>query len=195
MFLLSRRSESQIVKIHKIWLIVRLRIVLNTIFSFEIASCVQTKSRRHVSNLFCQLSLHRIFFFDKSFESNELCFFNIQHVMKSCKQTSNSSIQMKSFSRWYLFFEFVIKWFNTDRFFFTNTIKTSIKFKMFIRIFSFFVVHQVFDCKDSKMCLDWEFFVEHFRRRFNSKEFWIVLIFVNLIIALTTNDWHFFHNA
>jgi hypothetical protein len=46
--------------------------------------------------------------------------------------------------------------------------------------------------KDSKMCLDWKFFVEHFRRRLNSKESRIVLIFVNLMTSSTTNDWHFF---
>jgi hypothetical protein len=154
LFLLSRRFEFRIVRIHKIWSIVRLQIVFDTIFSFEIASCVQTKSRRHVSNLFYQLSLHRIFFFDKFFESNELCFFDIQHVMKSWKQTSNSSIQMNFFSRRYLFFEFVIKWFNARRFSFTNTIKANIRFEMFIRTFNFFVVHQVFDCRNSKMCLD-----------------------------------------
>ncbi len=178
MFLLSHRSESRIVRIHKIWSIVRLRIVFDTIFSFEIASCAQTKSRRHLSNLFCQLSLHRIFFFDKFFESNELCFFNIQHVMKSWKQISNSSIQMKSFSRRYLFLESVIRWFNARRLSFMNTTKANIKFEMFIKTFNSWIVHQFFDCRDSKMCLDWEFSVEHFRRRLNSRESRIVLIFM-----------------
>ncbi len=188
MFLLSRRSESRIVRIHKIWSIVRLRIVLDTISSFEIAFCAQTKSRRYLSNLFCQLSLHRIFFFDKFFESNELCLFDIQHVMKSWKQISNFSIHVKSFSRRYLFLESVIKWFNARRLSLMNTIKTNIKFEMFIRTFSSLIVHQFFDCRDSKMCFDWEFFVEHFRRKLNSRKSRIVLIFVNLMISSTTND-------
>jgi hypothetical protein len=176
LFLLFRRFEFRIVRIHKIWSIVRFRIILDTISSFEIAFCAQTKSWRHVSNLFCQLSLHRIFFFDKFFESNELCFFDVQHVMKSWKQTSNFSIQLKFFSRRYLFLEFVIRWFNARRFSLTSTIKASIKFEMFIRTFNSFVVHSIFDCRDSKMCLDWEFFDEHFRRRLNSREYRIVLI-------------------
>ncbi len=109
------------------------------------SSCIQTKSRRQESCLFCHCDLHRIFFFINFFIFMRSCLLRTQQVNESCILTYQLFIHVESFSRRCLFL-LMSKWsFAIRRFFLTNAIKIEIKSDIFSITTKSMIQHQYFE--------------------------------------------------